>query len=818
MQGRLEGIRFDIKKLGQDGDEGRYKISIKVPMKLGWIDGMNFIAGGDGFCQTVQLKYTKKDDEMVYFEAEAKLRTQAIYHYHFSFELNGKTVNFKKGDDDHLDRITDDEKWQMPVNFEVPEWAKDKIMYHVFVDRFYRGSKTPLKEMPNRKIHKSWDEPPVVGADKDGLWNADYYGGDLKGVEEKLEYIKSLGASIIYLSPIVTSQSNHRYDAGDYEQVDPYAGCNKDLKSLCDKAHRLGMKVILDAVFNHTGNDSKYFNELDTYPEKGALQSKSSKYFPFYRVNSWKDEGYVPKYDLMDKLPKLHWNNKKWEDYIYDGKGIVDLWYHFDKDHKTEPQEATISEGVKEWCTKFLSEDLGLDEEAVIFENNQFWYLFNGEYVPIANRMMYVLCSLKDKIKKLGIKNIKDVINLVTLDALLTFYKTKNGDKLSLVFDEFKKAYPKNTIYHIVDYIRGVDITKVVKTMSDEEIVDKGKPYRKYLNNDREIFSYWWTFGNLPECNGYSKEWQDYIYGENGVIDKWFKLGIDGLRLDVADDLSDEFLEGIRRAVKRNKEDGFILGEVWKNPMRMNRPYISSGKAMDSVMNYVLVDALIKYYKYGEVGGLAEIFRQLRTEYPKETMHSLMNFTSTHDISRAVNLFGTYDFDARELAWKLPQNVEKDWDWQKNYHLSEVQYLYGKKMYESYLFTLAFMPGNISIFYGDEIGMQGMGNLANRAPFNWNGGDQEILAFVRKIGEIRSKEKFLTQADLHLRDINDRYVQFERETPNEQALVTVSRFHEPTKLYIPGDFKEAESLYKIGESNREELSPYGGLVLKKYKK
>ena len=623
MQGRLEGIRFDIKKTKQEGDYGFYKISIKVPMEIGWIEGMNFVAGGDGFCQTVQLKHAKNENGMVYFEGEAKLVTQAIYHYHFSFEVNGTTVYFKKGNDEHLDRIYDDEKWQMPVNFEVPEWAKDKIMYHVFVDRFCRGSKSLPPEMPRRTVHQSWDEPPLVGPDKNGIWNADFYGGDLKGIEQKLDYIKSLGTGILYLSPVVRSQSNHRYDTGDYEQVDPYAGTNEDLKSLCDKAHKKGMKVILDAVFNHTGNDSKYFNEFGTYPEKGAFQGKDSKYYYYYR-------------------------------------------------------------------------------------------------------------------KSFG---------------------------------------------------------------------------------DKDYFHYWWGMPNLPECDCNNPDWQNFIYGENGVIDQWFKLGIDGLRLDVADELSKEFLEGIRRAVKRNKEDGFILGEVWENPMRMNRSYISSGKEMDSVMNYVLVDALIRYFKYGDVSKLAEIFRQLRTEYPKETMHSLMNFTSTHDISRAINIFGSYDFDGyRKWAWDLRRDIDDDREKQKNYHLSEAQYAFGKKLYESYIFTLAFMPGNLSIFYGDEIGMQGMGNLANRAPFNWNGGDKELLAFFRRIGEIRNKEKFLTQADLHLRDINDRYVQFERETPNEQALVTVSRSHEPTKLIVPGDFEYADSLYKLGESNREELSPYGGLVLKKKKR
>ena len=83
--------------------------------------------------------------------------------------------------------------------------------------------------------------------------------------------------------------------------------------------------------------------------------------------------------------------------------------------------------------------------------------------------------------------------------------------------------------------------------------------YRTYQNNGVTCFDYWWGMKNLPVCNGYSKEWQEYIYGQDGVIDLWFSCGIDGLRLDVADELTDEFIEGIRCAVKRNKEDGFIL-------------------------------------------------------------------------------------------------------------------------------------------------------------------------------------------------------------------------------------------------------------------
>ena len=154
----------------------------------------------------------------------------------------------------------------------------------------------------------SFEEDPVIGPNKDGLWNVDYYGGDLKGIIEKLDYIKSLGVSILYLSPIVKSQSNHRYDTGDYLEIDPYAGSKEDLKELCEKAHEYGMKVILDAVFNHTGNDSIYYNEFDHYDSLGAYQSENSLYSSFYK----KENGEYKYWWGNKNLPVCDGNDSKW--------------------------------------------------------------------------------------------------------------------------------------------------------------------------------------------------------------------------------------------------------------------------------------------------------------------------------------------------------------------------------------------------------------------------------------------------------------------------------------------------------------------------
>ena len=318
---------------------------------------------------------------------------------------------------------------------------------------------------------------------------------------------------------------------------------------------------------------------------------------------------------------------------------------------------------------------------------------------------------------------------------------------------------------------------------------------------------------NLPVCDGNSKKWQDYIYGEGGIIDLWFDLGIDGLRLDVADELSDEFIEGIRSAVKRNKPDGFILGEVWKNPMRMNRSYISSGKGMDTVMNYTLVDALIRYIKYRDVNKLRDVIYQLKTEYPDDTLNSLMNFTSTHDISRAINIFGTREFQYNgEWAWNLSNN---NIYWQKDYKLSPENYELGKDIYKAYLYTLTYFPGILSIFYGDEAGLQGMGNLSNRRPFPWDNIDKDLLEFVRKLGKIRNTEKFLETADLNIIDINDKYFMFTRSKEDEQVLFTMNRSSSKSNLYIPEKYRDYKIIHSHKDTNKEEIDSHGVLVLKK---
>jgi len=243
--------------------------------------------------------------------------------------------------------------------------------------------------------------------------------------------------------------------------------------------------------------------------------------------------------------------------------------------------------------------------------------------------------------------------------------------------------------------------------------------------------------------------------------------------------------------------------------MRMNRSYIESGKGMDSVMNYILIDSLIRYFKYSDIETIRRVLNELIYEYPTDTLNSLMNFTSTHDISRAINIFSSYEFSSnREWVWDL----NDDRNWQKNYKLSKGQYEKGKKIYKSYIFTLAFLPGNLSIFYGDEIGLEGMGNLSNRKSFPKKIKDLELLKFFKYIGNIRKNEKELETADLCIKDINNNYFMFERKSNDTNYIITVNRSDESINISIPTDYEKTYILNKVEEN---KLESHGGIVLKK---
>ena len=208
----------------------------------------------------------------------------------------------------------------------VPAWFGEGVTYQIFPDRFCRLSVPDSTGMVGgRTVHQSWEEEPVYLPDHKGeIRNRDFFGGSLPGIMEKLPYLHSLGVETIYLCPIFEAPENHRYGAADYEKIDPMLGAREDFEALCKKAHKLGMHIMLDGVFNHTGFVSKYFNGDGFYPTPGAAQGPESPYYDWFYFQRWPD-----KYSSWWGIYSLPTTNKEcaaWLDYITGENGIIRSW------------------------------------------------------------------------------------------------------------------------------------------------------------------------------------------------------------------------------------------------------------------------------------------------------------------------------------------------------------------------------------------------------------------------------------------------------------------------------------------------------------
>ena len=171
------------------------------------------------------------------------------------------------------------------ADYTVPDWAKDVVYYYIFPERFRNGD-AANDPQPGRdtyldhgiELHDDWLDKPWVPGDADGhagdddQYNNDFFGGDLAGIIEKLDYLKDLGVNTLYINPIFEAASNHKYDTGDYLNVDDGFGTNAEFERLTHEAGVRGIRVILDTSLNHTGSDSTYFDRYAKHAGIGAFE------------------------------------------------------------------------------------------------------------------------------------------------------------------------------------------------------------------------------------------------------------------------------------------------------------------------------------------------------------------------------------------------------------------------------------------------------------------------------------------------------------------------------------------------------------------
>lgn len=218
----------------------------------------------------------------------------------------------------------------------VPEWYKNALVYQIFPDRFHRGAdwRRQVEDAahpagwkgPRRVIQEDWDDTPFYTRDGTGaVTRWPFFGGTLEGVREKLSYLRSLGVTALYFNPIFRAASNHRYDTADYCAIDPLLGDEDAFRALCREAQELGISVILDGVFSHTGADSVYFDKFGNYGGHGAYADEASPYRKWYRFTPEKDPGYECWWGVTD-LPNVEETEPSYQDFICGRDGVVRRW------------------------------------------------------------------------------------------------------------------------------------------------------------------------------------------------------------------------------------------------------------------------------------------------------------------------------------------------------------------------------------------------------------------------------------------------------------------------------------------------------------
>lgn len=241
---------------------------------------------------SVGYELAKRGEEDGYdlFSADFMVEIAGTYRYRFEI-YSGETVYYcgkGKGGEAIIGEWLPE--WQLSVyqsHYTTADFIKGGVVYQIFCDRFCASGNAPA---PRYGVTKNWNEDVTI-RDPDGLYRAnDFYGGDFDGITSKIDYLKGLGVTALYLSPVFESSSNHRYDTGDYLKIDPVLGGEEGFARFMSACEEAGIAVILDGVFNHTGADSVYFNKFGHYPDLGAYQSKNSPYYDWFTFYDYPDE------------------------------------------------------------------------------------------------------------------------------------------------------------------------------------------------------------------------------------------------------------------------------------------------------------------------------------------------------------------------------------------------------------------------------------------------------------------------------------------------------------------------------------------------
>ena len=380
-------------------------------------------------------------------------------------------------------------------------------------------------------------------------------------------------------------------------------------------------------------------------------------------------------------------------------------------------------------------------------------------------------------------------------------------------FEQLIEAYHKAGILFVMDVVLNhvgsdsVYFDRYNEHGTDGAFQSATSKFRNWFfidPNDRTNYSCWWGDPSLAKLNYGSEELRNYILGEDGVIRYWYrKWKIDGIRQDVADELPNGPRERMFEISDEERGDNkIIIPEVWED-LSQKWAYgvfmeYAQGKQATSVMNYPVKDTILPYVRYGG-DYWASQFKKVCNEifkenYPREIAYSVMNFLSTHDTVRAITKLAGPEVDNNSREWQVANNF-----------LSQKDYLLGRARLMLAYVAIFFLPGIPSIYYGDEIGMQGMKDPFCRACFTWNHIDKKILRFFKRLCATRyGKSDFLAEAEFNILVCEGDFLVYERSLEDKKLRVFLN-FSENekdiTKLFEEYEMEECSGRDIVEEPN-----------------
>ena len=511
------------------------------------------------------------------FRGSFSLSKNGLYFYYFRIHKRDSSFRlFKEGNGTNMEA---GDRWQLsciPADFTTPDWAKGATFYQVFPDRFYKSGQCDLTgKLEPYTIHQDWYEEIEWEPTPEGeVLNNDFYGGNFRGITEKMDYIASMGTTILYLNPIGKAFSSHRYDTGDYKTPDPMLGTEEDFVKMCDAAHERGIKVVLDGVYSHTGSDSLYFDKKGNFGGNGAYNSKESPYYNWF-----------------------------------------------------------------------------------------------------------------------------------------TFHK-----------------YP-------------------------------------------DSYEAWWNFDTLPTVRKMHPDFLNYIiYDEDSVVAHWLKLGADGFRLDVVDELPNEFVYQLKRHIRKLRPDALLIGEVWEDASNkvaygIRRRYFVDG-VLDSCMNYPYRTAIIEFLRGWDDGKkIQDAIMTIAENYPPQVLACNMTMLGSHDTPRILTtLVDDFEGSREEYSVRKLSRTRRDLAQDRLLMASFLQYT---------------LPGSPCLYYADETGMEGFKDPFNRRTYPWGREDPELMAHYRALGALRKSQEVLRLGDVQFFHAVNRQLGFTRTYNGKTLKIYVNRSSDP---------------------------------------